>query len=58
MAGAGTGDVNNAIQVIQTSGRAFKNDEQTESDINAVNTLSQNVQQDPTFRYSLKMILF
>ena len=55
---AGTADVSDAIQVIQTSGRAFKNDEQTESDINAVNTLSQNVQQDPAFRYSLKMVLF
>jgi len=45
----GTQDVDNAIQIIKTAGRALKNVE-PQLTITTLNTLTQNVQQDPTFR--------
>jgi hypothetical protein len=54
----GMSNVDNATQVIKTAGRGSKNDEQTQFDVNTLNNLSQNVQQDPTFRYYYKIIFF
>lgn len=50
MAEVGPKEVDNAIQLIQTAGRALKNVEPTQLTITTLNTLTQTVQQDPTFR--------
>ncbi len=43
-------EVENATQLIQIAGKVFKNEAQTQFNINSLNTLTQNVQQDPIFR--------